>query len=284
MLLWPDKKPRRSLQLTRIEGTAEDFRDKILSSKADAFIIDLEDSVPAEHKVATRDKLIELLTQIPDFGKKQIIVRVNSPGTPEGLADLVALQNFDIIDAFMLPKMESPADLEVAARNSDDTPLWLLIETAKGVFNIRALAERAAANKVTALCFGNNDYALENGYPSRDDLRHPRSELVLAARAFDLMVFDGGTRGTLDDVTKGAELSKELGFDGKIVGRSEQAEAVNKVFTPAPDLVAAAHAVFAGETGGLGAVNRTLAATFKGPEAERLLAIHDAIAAHEYTP
>jgi citrate lyase subunit beta/citryl-CoA lyase len=110
---------------------------------------------------------------------------------------------------------------------------------------------------------------------------------VLAARAYGLGVLDGVHLDLDDDagLRFACEQGRGLGFDGKTLIHPRQIAAANEAFAPSPDEVIAARELLAAwrqaRAAGRGVVvvNGRLVEHLHVQEAERLLAIADAIAA-----
>ena len=67
--------------------------EKSINLPADSITIDLEDAVAQERKEMGRQILKKALEEF-NFGLKEIIVRVNSIGTLNGLKDILMFLNF----------------------------------------------------------------------------------------------------------------------------------------------------------------------------------------------
>lgn len=217
--------------------------EKALSLDADAVILDLEDACPIAEKVATRDVVVAAC-QKPRSGLAYI--RVNATTTEWGYGDLVAVVRKGV-DGIVLPKLETVDELRAAdwvisnlekerglAPGTID--LIPIIETAKGLTNLRAIA--AAGTRIKRVAFGAGDFTLDIALTwtrSETELLPYRSECILASRA-------GGLEAPLDTVwvdIKDGEgfrastvLAKGLGFQGKLCIYPDQVPVVNEVFAP----------------------------------------------------
>ncbi|MFI5179197.1 MAG: aldolase/citrate lyase family protein, partial [Vicinamibacterales bacterium] len=100
-----------------VPGTRADRFPKAIAAGADAIVLDLEDGVEPGRKADARRAVAEWLTSAP-ASRAGRFVRVNSVQSPWIDADLAWLPGVaDLIDAVVLPKAESPGDVErVAAR------------------------------------------------------------------------------------------------------------------------------------------------------------------------
>ncbi len=79
--------------------------EKARTLPADALILDLEDAVAPEAKAAARAQVLSAV-RLGGYGRREVIVRLNGPGTPWGADDLAAVAQAPV-DAVLLPKVES---------------------------------------------------------------------------------------------------------------------------------------------------------------------------------
>src|SRR4051794_14327231 len=86
---------------------------KIPSIAADAFILDLEDSVPLDRKEEARAKVVEYIGRREYFNGAITVPRSNHLDTPWGHDDLVAFARAGA-SVVMYPMTESVADVERA--------------------------------------------------------------------------------------------------------------------------------------------------------------------------
>jgi citrate lyase beta subunit len=241
MLPNPDGKPRRSpmfVPMNSVRHIGSISKNDGRGAGEDCLLLELEDSVPPSEKDEARENLLQAL-DTADFGDREVIVRINALETEAGKADLKAIGSHPRVDAILLPKVESAEQVELLHQGAPDKPLWLFVETPKGVMNINSILEHAEENNVQGLIFGNNDYSAAIGVETDNPMRYPREVLLTAGRAHGLTVLDGPhtrlpDRGAKGDagLTESAQLAKDLGFDGKCVIHPLQVPVVNKAFTP----------------------------------------------------
>ena len=140
--------------------------EKALSLDADAVILDLEDACPIAEKVATR-AVVVAACQKPRAGLGYI--RVNATTTEFGFGDIVAVVQKGV-DGIILPKVEAAdeirsADWTIASLEKKRglpvgrCDLIPIIETAKGMANMRAIA--SAGTRVKRIAFGAGDFTLD---------------------------------------------------------------------------------------------------------------------------
>lgn len=217
--------------------------EKALSLDADAVILDLEDACPIAEKVATRPVVVAAC-QRPRACLGYI--RVNATTTEFGSGDIEAVVQKGV-DGIILPKLETVEEIKavdwmIASLEKErglpagGVDLIPIIETAKGMVNIRAIA--AAGTRVRRIAFGAGDFTLDLGMEwtrAETELLPYRSECVLASRA-------AGIEAPLDTVwvdlkdAEGFKAStrhiKGLGFQGKMCIHPDQVPVANEILTP----------------------------------------------------
>lgn len=281
------QRPRRSVLY--MPGANTRALEKAKTLAADSLILDLEDAVAPDAKVAARANILAALDV--GFGYREAVVRINGLNTPWGMDDLKAFAN-STADAIVLPKVESAAQiqevaalLEKAGARSDLT-IWAMIETPMAIFKLPEIA--SAHPKLEALVLGTSDLVKDlhaRHTPSRVETLAALSLSVLAARAHGLCVLDG-VHLSLDD-EEGLRLSciqgRDMGFDGKTLIHPKQIELANQFFGPSPQEIAEAQeritaydaAIQAGA--GIAVLNGKLIEELHIQDAKRILALAKAI-------
>lgn len=230
-----DDRPFRSVLY--IPGSRERALEKAQGLDCDAIIFDLEDAVAAEEKAAARALLARVLAEA-DFGDRARIVRVNGLDTPWGRDDLAAfagaIRAGARVDAILIPKVSSPADLDAVAARMPDVPLWAMMETAAGMLNAAAIA---AHPRLGGMVMGTNDLAKELGSRFRPDRLPMQAGLglcLLAAKANGRIIIDGVYNAFKDDDGLRAECAqgRDMGFDGKTLIHPAQLAVANEAFAP----------------------------------------------------
>lgn len=230
-----------------VPGTRADRFDRALASGADAVVFDLEDGVDPARKVDARDMVATWLTTSTAPATAQRLVRVNAAGSPWIDADLAWLARVaDVIDAVVVPKAESPADVERVAQSAPSRVVVPLLETARGV--IHAVQVLGADADVPAVLFGAEDLTAELGIPRSlhgEELVLARSQVVLAAATVRAEPIDAvwvdvaSTEGLREDALR----ARALGFRGKMAIHPTQVPVINDVFKPTDAEIAAARRV-----------------------------------------
>jgi (3S)-malyl-CoA thioesterase len=215
-----------------IPGSKMRALEKAQGLAADAIIFDLEDAVAPDEKTAARTLLVETLAKA-DYGPRARIVRVNGLDTAWGAADIAAFKGAQI-DALLIPKVSSPADLDAVAALIPDVPLWAMMETARGMLNAAAIA---AHPRLAGMVMGTNDLAKELNSRFRADRLAMQAGLglcLLAARAQGLVIIDGVFNAFKDDdgLRAECEQGRDLGFDGKTLIHPAQLDIANTAFAP----------------------------------------------------
>jgi citrate lyase beta subunit len=232
-------------------------------------MLDLEDSVPVDAKQEARKQVIESL-QSHSWDKGLVTVRINSLDTPFAYRDLleVAENCGNIIDAIVIPKVNSPSDIhfadhllngiELSKDLNHSIGIEASIETAEGLSYAKEIA--AASPRVTSLVFGIADYSASvgarlvsiSGHGEKEEELYPGhrwhfplSNMVMSAKANNTMAIDApyGNFKDLNGLRKSAVMACALGCDGKWAIHPGQIDVINEVFTPASENIALAKKV-----------------------------------------
>lgn len=231
----PNLRPYRSVLY--IPASKPRAMDKARGLPVDAIIFDLEDAVAAEEKAAARAALGEELAK-GGFGARQRIVRINGLDTEWGAEDARAAAAM-APDAILLPKVNSPEDLDALAELTGDVPLWAMMETPRGMLNAATVAAHPA---LQGMVMGTNDLAKELQTRFRPDRLPMLTGLglcLLAAKAEGKIIVDGVYNAFKDTDGLAAECAqgRDMGFDGKTLIHPAQVEVTNAAFAPSADEV-----------------------------------------------
>jgi citrate lyase subunit beta/citryl-CoA lyase len=282
-------RPRRSALY--VPGANARALEKARGLPADVLILDLEDAVAPAAKEAARAQVLAAL-QSEGPSRSERVVRVNGLATPWGAKDLAELARAGA-EALCLPKVESPAEVLAAAAALDAAgappglALWATIETPRGVLSARETA--FASPRLACLVAGTSDLVKDlraRHTAGRAEVLASLSLLLLAARAAGLGALDGVHLDLSDP--GGFEVAcrqgRDLGFDGKTLIHPSQLEAANRLFAPSEEELSAArrivdaHAEAVAQGKGVTVVDGRLVESLHVAEAERLLALGEAIA------
>ena len=230
-------RPRRSALY--MPGANARALDKARGLDADVLILDLEDAVAPDAKPQARAQVAAAL-RAGGYGRRECVARINALDTPWGLDDARALAAAGA-DAVLLPKVESPAQLDAgagidAAGAPADLPLWAMCETPLGFLRLDAIAGHP---RLAALVVGTSDLVKDlhaRHTPGREETLLARSLAVMAARAHGLAALDG-VHLDLDDeagLALACEQGRNQGFDGKTLIHPRQIAAANAAYAPSP--------------------------------------------------
>lgn len=238
--------------------------EKARTLACDALVLDLEDAVAPDAKDAARDAAVNAVRE--GFGKRVVAVRCNLLDSPWGAADFAAISTAPV-DAIVVPKVESVAEAKAAVSAAAGKPVWVMIETPRGVLAAPQIAE---VQGIAVLIAGVNDLAKElHAVPGRErgPLLHSLSAIVLAARAYGRLALDGvhGDIADLDALAFTSAQGAAMGFDGRTIIHPTHIEAANCAYAPSPTAIENARGLIAAfEAGRSGVI------TFRGQMIEAL--------------
>ena len=222
--------------------------------KTDNVTYDLEDSVTPSSKPTAREQLKHHLAamkaQPPTIS--EVAVRINAVSTAFALDDLAALATAPRVDAIVVPKVQSAAELtlitdvlrHVAPQRhgeASENPIKIiaLIESARAVMDLKPICQ--ASPYLSGLIFAAEDFALDLSLtrtPSLTEFLYARSAIVTAARAFnlpsaiDLVCTSYKGEEGLARLEEECAGGKSMGFNGKQCIHPNQVETVQRLFAP----------------------------------------------------
>lgn len=244
-------KPYRSQMY--VPGNRASWMEKAANYGADCLILDLEDSVPDQEKVAARALVKSAVVALKARGQA-VNVRINPFVTGLTLDDLEEIVCPEL-NGILLSKVETPADMmqldalithiekrKRMAPGTIETPL--ACETAKGMRNIYDIATTCPRVKRVGLAAGpGGDAARAIGYQwSKEgtETLFLRSRAVLESRAAGIQyptVSSWWNIKDLEGLERDARLNRQLGFRGMTVMHPTHVPIVNRVFTPSHEEV-----------------------------------------------
>ncbi len=286
-------RPRRSVLY--MPGSNAKALAKAATLPVDAFILDLEDSVSPDAKEIARAQVVEAVKG--DFGAREVVIRVNGPHTPWGTDDLIAAAAAGP-DAILLPKVDGPGEIMLAARvmrdngAPDRTRVWAMMETPNAILNAGSIAAVAgdSASRLAVLVMGLNDLAKETRArltPGRPAMTAWLANCIVAARAHGVDIVDGVFNDIkdLDGFRAECVQGRDMGLDGKTLIHPGQIDICNEVYAPSAAEVESARAIVDAfalpENAGKGVIqlNGRMVELLHADMARRTLAIAEAIAA-----
>jgi citrate lyase subunit beta/citryl-CoA lyase len=221
-----------------VPGNRPERFAKACAAGADAVIVDLEDAVPPSDKSAARDAVAAWLSP-----QRPVLIRVNNADS-EWFRDDIALCAHPGVAGIVLPKAERLDDLHAAESAGSMTPIFPLIETAKGFANAQTLAQ---SPRVQRLMFGSIDFQLDLGIDGEgEELLYFRSQLVLVSRLAGIQPPVDGVSTAFDDPAQlraDTARARRLGFGAKLCIHPKQVGVVNESFRPSADDIAWARRV-----------------------------------------
>ncbi|MFD1858340.1 CoA ester lyase [Aeromicrobium camelliae] len=230
-----------------------DWAAKALASGADCIVIDLEDSVPADLKEASRQTARETLRDLRSRSERVgLFVRPNALDTRLAGADLEAVVGPEL-DGVFAPKIrdardvirwESLLDWFEARNGADGLEMIVPVEMVDAITNCQEIA--GASERVGAMIgptSAHADIARAVGYrQSREgsETLYLRSRILLACRQYGLHALTGlwEDLGDLEGLREFADYGLQLGFRGQIAIHPTHVPVIHEIYTPSDDEVA----------------------------------------------
>ncbi len=142
-------RPRRSALY--MPGSNARALEKAREIAADVLILDLEDAVAPDAKATAREQVCAAV-RAGGYGRRELVIRVNGPGTPWFEADLAAAEEA-CPNAILIPKVSDPGTLvetgnRLTALGADlSIALWAMIETPLAILDVERIARAAAIRR-----------------------------------------------------------------------------------------------------------------------------------------
>lgn len=247
-------------------GSSPRVLGKVLGAGADAVVLDLEDAVAPQNKVAARAAVADLVVREAAAAPCEVHVRVNRTAGGYDTDDVAAVVGPGL-RALRLPKAADAGEIAAVAALLDrlerdaglepgTVALYPTIESAAGVERARELA---AAPRVESLVFGAADFLADVGAggDGRDATLFARSTIVLASRTAGIAQPVDGAYTDLDDLDglrRTTAWARSLGFFGRSAIHPRQLAVLHDVATPTPAELAWAREVAAVSERGAAAV------------------------------
>ena len=229
-----------------VPGNRPDMLEKALGLAPDAYVPDLEDSVPAEEKENARSVTASLLSRLAEAGPL-VIPRVNSLESGLMEEDLAAVVGPHIFGV-SVGKVGSGQDIErissiiegleqQAGIEPGHVMLVPWIESASAVRNAYEICSASA--RIAGVAFGAEDYTNDMGIERTEEdseIAYPRSVVCVAARAAGVQAFDTPYFSFRDPegLRRDARVARSFGFRGKFAIHPAQIDIINQAFSPSP--------------------------------------------------
>ncbi|WP_060481649.1 CoA ester lyase [Pseudomonas sp. NBRC 111119] len=238
-----------------VPGSRPDRFAKALAAGADTVIVDFEDAVEEPLKAQALGHLASFLAENPDA---RVWVRVNAPSHAGHGEDLHFCAQHVGVTTVLLPKVESAAQVAVAARTGKT--VVPIIETAKGLL---ALERIASAQGVQCLSFGSLDLALDlclntDSPAGQRFIDQARMAVQLHSRGADLAPPLDGVFPAIRDLEGQRAAMRhayDMGYGGALCIHPSQVPVIHDALQPAEQELAWARTVVDGSAaaGGAGA-------------------------------
>lgn len=219
------------------------FVDAAHTRSADAYLLDLEDSVPLAQKAEARAALPSAVAKVSQSGATAL-VRINTDDalTPDDVNAAV----IPGVRALMVPKVESAAQVqkldaritELERERGIAPGQILLIAQIEHVRALPQLDEIAGGSpRVMGLILGSEDFSVSAGAePTPETLYGPNQQLVFACRRAGILPFGfPGSISVFRDLDLFRQLitrAREMGFVGSYAIHPNQVQVMNELFAP----------------------------------------------------
>lgn len=230
-----------------VPGDRPDRFGKAVAAGADALVFDLEDSVPAARKGDARAAVGRHLAA-PGGPGPALVVRINSPTSPEGAADLGWLAGLPAGPAIMVPKADGRPALEAVRARRPHADLLPLVESVAGYLS---MAEIAATPGVVRLVLGHLDFMLDAGISCSDEqqeLLPLRFAMAVQTRRHGLAAPVDGVTAAVDDPARlqaDMQRAARMGFGAKLCIHPRQVPVLHAALRPPEEELAWAQRVMA---------------------------------------
>ena len=217
---------------------------------SDSIILDLEDAVAENQKDAARFSLYHAVKNI-DYGKTEVIVRINGLDTPHWKEDIRAVVASGA-DGIRIAKCESADDVhaveaEVLKAEKEfgveegRTLLMAALESPKGIMNAYEIV--TASPRMFGCAISGGDFRKSmHEQIQRDgiEMMAARGNMLMAARAANVQCFDTmwPNIDDMDGFQAEVQQNRRMGFDGKSIVSPKQIQYVHDTFAPTPKEIA----------------------------------------------
>lgn len=221
----------------------EKYVDKAHNRGADAYILDLEDSVPLTEKATARNMVATGATKVSCSGGAAL-VRINHP-LRLAIRDLEAVIN-PAISAIVIPKVSHAEQIKAITSIIDEletelgmalghTRLIAQIESADALPHLDEIA--TSSSRLLGMILGSEDFSASAGMsPTPKGLFAPNQAVLFACRRAGILPL--GFAASIADYSdtekfrKTIEEARSLGFVGAFCIHPSQIDILNEGFTP----------------------------------------------------
>lgn len=233
----------RANMLEKVLGLAPGAENRNGSALPDAFIPDMEDSVPEAEKTTARRMVAQYLSRLAETGAI-VIPRVNSLDSGLIEDDLKAIVG-PHIQGVSVGKIGTALDIvrvsellyrleEASGLQSGTVRIVPWVETALAVVNVFDIA---SSSRVEGVAFGAEDFTNDMDIERTDseaEIAHPRAAVAIAARAAGVLALDTPffRFRDIEGLRKDARTARGLGFRGKCAIHPAQVAPINEAFSP----------------------------------------------------
>jgi len=252
-------RPRRSFLF--VPGSDLAKFPKAIATKADIVCIDLEDAIAPADKPAARAATLALFGAAQDFGRSEVLIRINSLRTADGFADILGVMDLPHPPhGLMLPKVKTADEVrlldELLSGAGSPLRFQVIVETNEGLAACHEIAR--ASDRVDSLLFGGVDMAAElRVEPTWEGLLYARTRCVHAAAGAEIDLIDVPFLDLDDMAGLEAEAARcaAIGMTGKGAIHPKQLPVIERSFSPSDAQIAQARRIVAAfETAGTGLV------------------------------
>ena len=235
-----------------VPGNTPRMLDRAMGLRPDAFVPDMEDSVPWDEKSNARNVTASYVPELAATGVS-VIPRVNSLDTGLLEADLSAVVGPHIFGV-SVGKMDNPEivaevvsllDCAEAAAGVERGTIRLVpwIESAEAIVKVYDICR--SSERIVAVALGAEDFTNDLEIKRTDsdsELAYARGAIAVAARAAGVLALDTPFFSFRDPVALKAntEMSKAIGFKGRFAIHPAQLDIINGVYSPSEEEISQA--------------------------------------------
>ncbi len=235
-----------------VPGNKASWIEKSVTAKADALILDLEDSVPPDQKVEARGVVQSKLAFLAERGQRTW-VRINRSPHLYDFDDMMAVVSPEV-EGIFISKPCGPEDVDTAASMLAEvewrkglpvgsTKIIPLLETARSLQFAYEIGLRERVPFLVGATAKNADVARALGTiwtPGGRETAYLKSRIVMAARAAGKLPIGGVWQQVhdLEGLRQSSQLDRELGMSGELSLHPSNVAILNEIYSPSPEQVA----------------------------------------------